>query len=100
MQEYFGKQNDTGFVVKDYETMGAIYDMLSKPDSAVTYYVKAGTLEKDSIEHRAYAKKLAELDKRQKDFSNQALWLGMYYEGNAKATNLDLFTWGLAYYMA
>jgi len=100
MQEYFRKQNDTGFVVKDYETMGEIYDMLNKPDSAVTYYVKAGTKEKDSVQHRAYAKKLADLYKKKKDYSNQALWLGMYYEGNTKATNLDLFNWGLAYYMA
>jgi tetratricopeptide (TPR) repeat protein len=100
MQEYFRKQNDTGFVVKDYETIGEIYDMLNKPDSAVTYYVKAGTMEKDSVQHRAYAKKLAGLYKKQKDYSNQALWLGMYYDGNTKATNLDLFNWGLAYYMA
>ena len=100
MQEYFRKQNDTGFVVKDYETMGEIYDMLNKPDSAVTYYVKAGTLEKDSVQHRAFAKKLAELYKKQKDYSNQAIWLGTYYEGNTKASNLDLFNWGLACYMA
>ncbi|HEY4285931.1 MAG TPA: tetratricopeptide repeat protein [Puia sp.] len=100
MQQYFQKQNDTGFVVKDYETMGEIYDLLSKPDSAVTYYVKAGAMEKDSVQHRAYAKKLAELYKKQKDYSNQALWLGMYYQDNTKATNLDLFNWGLAHYMA
>ncbi len=100
MQQYFGRQTDTGFVVKDYETMGEIYDMLDKPDSAVAYYVKAGNLEKDSVQHRAYAKKLAGLYKKQKDFSNQALWLGKYYEGNPKATNLDLFNWGLAWYMA
>ena len=100
MRQYFSKQVDTGFVVKDYETMGEIYDMLGRPDSAVTYYVKAGNLEKDSAEHRSYAKKLAGLYKKQKDYSNQALWLGKYYEGNSTATNLDLFNWGLAHYMA
>lgn len=100
MQLYFNQQNDTGFVVKDYETMGEIYEMLNHPDSAVPYYVKAGQLEKDSIRHIAYAKKLAELYKKQKDYSNQALWLGVYCQGNTKATNLDLFNWGLAHYMA
>ena len=100
MKEYFSRQTDTGFVAKDYETMGQIYDLLNKPDSAVPYYVKAGSLEKDSVQHRAFAKKLAGLYKKQKDYSNQALWLGVYYEGNAKATNLDLFNWGLAHYMA
>jgi tetratricopeptide (TPR) repeat protein len=80
--------------------MGEIYDMLGRPDSAVTYYVKAGNLEKDSVQHRAYSRKLADLYKKQKDYSNQALWLGKYYEGNSTATNLDLFNWGLAHYMA
>jgi cytochrome c-type biogenesis protein CcmH/NrfG len=100
MQLYFQKQQDSAFVVKDYETMGEIYDALGKPDSAVAYYVRAGNLEKDSVEKIAYAKKLAGLYKRQKDFSNQALWLGKYYCGNERATNLDLFNWGLAHYMA
>jgi cytochrome c-type biogenesis protein CcmH/NrfG len=100
MQEYFRKQQDTGFVAKDYETMGEIYDLLNRPDSAVSYYVKAGSLEKDSVQHRAFAKKLAGLYKKQKDYSNEALWLGVYYDGNKKATNLDLFNWGLAFYMA
>jgi tetratricopeptide (TPR) repeat protein len=100
MQQYFSKQVDTGFVVKDYETMGEIYDMLVRPDSAVAYYVKAGNLEKDSAERRSYARKLAGLYKKQKDYSNQALWLGKYYQGNSTATNLDMFNWGLAHYMA
>ncbi len=100
MQTYFRRQSDTGFVVKDYETMGEIYDLLNRPDSAVTYYVKASNLEKDSIERTTYAKKIAALYKKQEDYSNQALWLGKYYQGNAKATNLDLFNWGLASYMA
>ncbi|HTR29395.1 MAG TPA: tetratricopeptide repeat protein [Puia sp.] len=100
MQQYFKKQSDTGFVVKDFETMGQIFDMLDRPDSAVAYYVKAANLEKDSIERRAYAKKIAGLYKKQGDYSDQALWLGKYYQGNSKATNLDLFNWGLASYMA
>jgi len=100
MQKYFSRQSDTGFVVKDYETMGQIYDMLNSPDSAVAYYVKASTLEKDSIERIAYAKKIAGLYKKVEDYSSQALWLGKYYQGNSKATNLDLFNWGLASYMA
>ena len=100
MRQYFGRQRDTGFVVKDYETMGEIYDMFGQPDSAVGYYVKAANLEKDSLQHRAYAKKLADVYKREKDYSDQALWLGIYYQGNTTATNLDMFNWGLAHYMA
>jgi len=100
MTRYFQVQQDTGFVVKDYSTMGEIYASLGKPDSAAVYFVKAGTLEKDSAARIEYARKLAGLYKQQKDYANQALWLGRYYCGNSKATNLDLFNWGLAHYMA
>ncbi|HEX9514046.1 MAG TPA: tetratricopeptide repeat protein [Puia sp.] len=101
MRRYFGAQNDTGFVVKDYETMGEIYEkLMNRPDSAVGYYVKAGELEKDSVKRMAYDKKLADLYKKEKDYHNQALWQGRYYQRNSKATNLDLFNWGLAHFMA
>jgi tetratricopeptide (TPR) repeat protein len=100
MTQYFSRQADTGFVVKDYSAMGEIYESLGRPDSAVRYYVRAGEMEKDSVKESAFARKLAELYKKQKDYSNQALWQGRYYRGNGKATNLDLFNWGLAHYMA
>jgi tetratricopeptide (TPR) repeat protein len=101
MRRYFREQNDTAFVVKDFETMGEIYEqLLHRPDSAVGYYVKAGELEKDSLKKIGYDKKLAGLYKQQKDYHNQAIWQGRYYLGNSRATNLDLFNWGLAYYMA
>ncbi|HLZ86580.1 MAG TPA: tetratricopeptide repeat protein [Puia sp.] len=100
MKQYFREQADTGFVVKDYSTMGEIYASLGQPDSAVGYFVKAGNMEKDSALRSEYARKLAGLYKQEKDYSNQALWLGRYYAGNTKATNLDLFNWGLAHYMA
>jgi tetratricopeptide (TPR) repeat protein len=100
MQQYFRQQADTGFVVKDYETMGEIYDQLGRSDSASLYYVKAEHAEKDSLKRIAYDKKLAGLYKELKDYSNQAIWLARYYQGNPVATNLDLFNLGLAYYMA
>ncbi|WP_188931575.1 tetratricopeptide repeat protein [Puia dinghuensis] len=100
MKQYFQLQTDTGFVVKDYSTMGEIYASLGQADSAAVYFVKADGLEKDSIQRQDDARKLADLYKKQKDYSNEAQWLGKYYTGNTKATNLDLFNWGLAHYMA
>ena len=100
MRAYFGRQQDTGFVVKDYETMGDIYDKMQQPDSAATYYVRAAAMEKDTTKSIAYDKKLAELYKKLKDYPNQAIWLGKYYQHSPQATNLDLFNWGLAHYMA
>jgi len=100
MRAYFGRQQDTGFVVKDYETMGDIYDKMQQSDSAATYYVRAAAMEKDTTKSIAYDKKLAELYKKLKDYPNQAIWLGKYYQHSAQSTNLDLFNWGLANYMA
>ncbi|WP_431210501.1 hypothetical protein ACQ86N_31525 [Puia sp. P3] len=100
MQQYFNKQKDTSFVEKDFETMGDIYASLNHPDSATKYYAQAALLQKDTLQRYAFAKKLADGYKKQKDYANQAIWLGKYYNGNTKATNLDLFNWGLAHYMA
>ena len=100
MQRYFRRQADTGFVVKDYETMGEIYETMERPDSAAAYLGRAAGMEKDSLLRRDEDKKLATLYKKQKDFAHQAYWLQQYYQGNNRATNLDLFNLGLAYYMA
>lgn len=101
MRNYFSNQNDTGFVTKDYETMGDIFERLSdRKDSAAFFYVKAEASEKDSTKKRAYYKKLADIYKQLKNYPDQAIWLGRYYEGNPRASNLDLFNWGLADYMA
>ena len=100
MQQYFKVQQDTGFVVKDYETMGDIYDKMHQGDSAAGYYVRAGAMEKDSVGKIGYYKKLAGIYKKLQDYPDQAIWLGKYYHANPRATNLDLFNWGLANYMA
>lgn len=101
MRHYFNIQTDTDFVVKDFETMGDIYaDLLHRADSAAPYYAKAVEMQKDSVQRVAYYRKLAEIYKKLKDYPDQAIWLGKYYQASPKATNLDLFNWGLASYMA
>jgi tetratricopeptide (TPR) repeat protein len=101
MQQYFSKQTDSGFVTKDFETMGDIYDKLAgKQDSAARYYTLACSMEKDSTLRIPYYKKLCDIYKAEKNYPEQANWLGKYYQHNARATNLDLFNWGLANYMA
>ena len=43
---------------------------------------------------------IADLSKNRKDYVAEAEWLGKYYTGNDKASNLDLFYWGIAHYRA
>lgn len=99
MQQYFSVAPDSVVIAKDYESTADFYTSMSdKKDSAMVYYEKATTLEKDSATLFEDYKKLADLAKDKNDFVAQAKWLGKYYEGNSDASNVNLFNWGLAHF--
>lgn len=101
MQQYFSKEADSNTVAKDYLLMGDLYASVKQNDSlAFTYFDKAVALEKDSTELVKYYKRFAELAANNKNYSQQAKWLGKYYNATSTATNIDLFNWGLAHYRA
>lgn len=101
MTTYFAYENDSNFVVKDYELMADLYNAIpGKEDSALVFYQTAVTKITDSAALYTYYKKLSDLYKAKKDNANQAIWLGKYYTNNAKATNIDLFNWGIAHFKA
>jgi tetratricopeptide (TPR) repeat protein len=99
MNLYFSKETDSNKVVKDFEIMADLYATVpGKEDSAITYYLKTVNMAKDHPDRFQFYKKLAELYKGRKDYLNQAQWLGMYWQDNPKASNLDLFNWGIAHF--
>lgn len=98
MNLYFTHEADSNFIAKDYESMAAWQQ--GNMDSAMFYYSKAVDLVKDSAARYAYFKKLADMSEKNKNYSAQALWLGKYNSHNDRATNLDLFNWGLANFRA
>lgn len=99
MQQYFGKEADSNFIIKDYEAMSDFYAAMPGQDSLAAVYLERGVaLEKDTAVLYTYYKKLADMAKERKDYAAQAEWLGKYYSGNDKASNLDLFYWGIAHY--
>jgi len=101
MKRYFSIQVDSGFVAKDFEVMGDLYDTLGgMADSASSYYQKALAMETDTLKALTYYKKIADLYKENKDFTNEAIWLGKYYQSNPSPSNIDLFNWGIASYKA
>lgn len=101
MQQYFSKEQDSNLIAKDFETMAGLYSVLpGKEDSALVFYEKAADLQKDSTALYKYYKNLAALAKSKKDYAQQAKWLNKYYAGNDDATNVDLFNWGLAYFLS
>lgn len=101
MTTYFAKAPDSNFVVKDYEVMADLYNATpGKEDSALVFYQAAVGKITDSATLFTYYKKLSDLYKEKKDNANQAIWLGKYYTNNDKATNIDLFNWGIAHFKA
>jgi tetratricopeptide (TPR) repeat protein len=101
MKQYLEKEADSNIISKDYASLGAFYGAAEANDSLMMhYYTKAIDLEQDSAVLYDYYNKMANLAKRQEDYSAQATWLGKYYSGNNKANNLDLFNLGLAHFRA
>lgn len=101
MDRYFAKEVDSNFVAKDFEVMADLYASIDgKEDSAIVYYQKTADKIKDQPERFQLYKKLSDLYKNKKDYAGQGQWLGMYYQDNPKATNIDLFNWGIAHFKA
>jgi tetratricopeptide (TPR) repeat protein len=100
MEQYFVRAPDSLLIAKDYETMSELYVSTDNDSLASVYLTKAIPKVKDSTVAFSYYKKLADLAKAHKNFSEQAKWLQLYYNGNPKANNIDLYYWALAHYTA
>jgi hypothetical protein len=100
MQQYFSQEEDSNFVVKDFESMANYFRATHNNDSAIVYLQRAAELEKDPAAQYNYYKTLAGLAHELKNYSAEAKWLGKYYNGNNKASNVDQFNWAIAHYRA
>lgn len=101
MQEYFSRENDSNYVVKDFETMALL--QMNGPagtDTAIHYLGKAVELSKDSTERLNYYRQLATLTESRKDYAAQAKWLGRLVNASKTVKNVDLFNWGIADFRA
>jgi tetratricopeptide (TPR) repeat protein len=88
-------------IAHDYAFRAELLDRSAGNEiEVINYYTKAfdlDTLVKNKIQ---YAMELAALNKKVKDYSKQAQWLGYVYEKKERKSNVDLFNWGLAHYNA
>jgi tetratricopeptide (TPR) repeat protein len=101
MQEYFSREHDSNYVVKDFETMALL--QMNGPagtDTAIHYLGKAVELSTDSTERLSYYAQLANLTESRKDYAAQAKWLGRLVNATKNVSNVDLFNWGIAGYRA
>ena len=100
MRDYFKMENDSNFILKDYENMAALYLATSSKDSAMSYMEKAIPFISDSTTRLDYYRKLADFARSVKNYGIQAKWLARYYTENSRANNVNLFNWGLAAFLA
>jgi tetratricopeptide (TPR) repeat protein len=100
IQKYFSEVPDSNIISKDFTLLAELYKEKNKIDSAIYFYSAGTAIEKDSASLIKSYKLLADLAKEIKDQNARATWLGKYYNSNPKATNVDLFNWGLAYYQS
>jgi len=101
MNTYFNKEEDSNYVVKDFEAMAEMFSTIpGKEDSAALYYNKALSVATSDSIKVDYYKTLAELYKNNKNYTEQAKWLEKYYQASPNTSNVDLFNWGVANYMA
>ena len=101
MQDYFRLETDSNLIVKDFETMAAFYNTREgMEDSVMVFYKKAINRSEDTVAKRNYYKTLAVLSNNRKDYEAEAEWRNKFYSNNDKATNIDLFNWGIAAYRA
>lgn len=100
MEQYFSEAPDSLVIAKDFETMSALHLQAGNDSLASISLSNAAQKETDSVVLFSYYKQLADLAKRNKNYSDQAKWLERYYTNNKKANNLDLYYWALAHYLA
>jgi tetratricopeptide (TPR) repeat protein len=92
----YGEMKDTANAIAYMQQ----YFQPEMQDSAIAYYQRAIDAMEKPTDQNPYYKKLAALYKANKNYAGEAASLGKYYMSNDKATNVDLFNWGLAAYRA
>jgi tetratricopeptide (TPR) repeat protein len=101
LNQYFQKEADTNYVARDFALRAKLLDKFGSRDSAVISdletALKIDTLNKNKLE---YASRLAELNKKIGNKSDEARYLGLTYQLKDNPSNLDLYYWGMAHYSA
>lgn len=100
MRKYFLMAPDSIKIAKDFVAMAELYLAKHENDSAAASYEKVISLESDTSNLLTCYKKLAIICKEQKKYAAEAYWYRFYCAATADFTNVDLFNWGIAHYLA
>lgn len=101
ISQYFEKEDPQKLIAPDFQLIAELTERNEGQEkAAISYYTIAFDMDTIAKNKAEYAAAIAGLYKKTKDYTNQANWLGKLYQWKEKTNNLDLFNWGLAYYMA
>ena len=90
VENYFKKEVDSNYVAKDFELRARLLSTIpGNTEKVIADYEKAFTI---------YT--LVNVYKKEGKKHEQAVWQGKLYSLKANPTNVDLYNWGLAHYLA
>ncbi len=101
IEDYFKKEVDTNYVAKDFELRSRLLAKIPGNTERVLADLEKAlsmdTLSKNKIE---YVSAIIGIYKKEGDKHNQAIWQGRLYQLKENPSNIDLYNWGLAHYLA
>ncbi|MBC7424075.1 MAG: hypothetical protein H7334_11550 [Ferruginibacter sp.] len=99
MNQYFDKQDTTGYVAKDFFLQGQLMEKESQDTShIIATYTKGLSLEKEVANKVDYLNNLIRIASASNNNLQEAYWRGELYTTKPNASNLDLYKWGMALY--
>ena len=100
IRDYLSKEKPDRLIAADFELAAQLMkNIKGQEEGAIGYYSIAVDMDTIQARKAKYAQSIADLYKQKEDYIHQAQWLGKLYQRKEKANNIDLFNWGLAYYM-
>ncbi|HOZ69217.1 MAG TPA: hypothetical protein PLB49_05905 [Chitinophagaceae bacterium] len=101
MKRYFEKEAPEKVIAADFQLIAQLTEKRAgQEEAAISYYSVATETDTVIANKAAYASSIAGLYKKTGNKAKEAEWLGKYYGWKEGAGNVDLFNWGLAWYMA
>ena len=101
IEDYFKKEIDSNYVAKDFELRARLLARVDGNTPKVIADLEKAfamdTLVKNKID---YGSAIINIYKKENDKHNQALWQGNIYRLKENPSNIDLYNWGLAHYLA
>ncbi|HRG25654.1 MAG TPA: tetratricopeptide repeat protein [Chitinophagaceae bacterium] len=101
MKRYFEKETPEKVIAADFRLIAQLTEKVAgQEEAAISYYSISTEMDTVIANKAANASVIAELYKKTGNNAARAEWLGKYYGWKDRAGNVDLFNWGLAWYLA